>query len=48
MRNLKAVYFKELKSYFNSPMAYIFLVVFAILNGFWFSQNDLPTQLASD
>ncbi len=39
MRNLKAVYFKELKSYFNSPMAYIFLVVFAVINGYFFTRT---------
>ena len=39
MRNMKAVYIKEMKSYFNSPMAYVFLMIFAILNGFWFSQT---------
>ena len=39
MLNMKAVYIKEMKSYFNSPMAYVFLMIFAILNGFWFSQT---------
>tara|TARA_Y100000758_G_scaffold124706_1_gene87910 strand:+ start:366 stop:1079 length:714 start_codon:yes stop_codon:yes gene_type:complete len=39
MRNLKAIYFKELKSYFNSPMAYIFLVIFAIINGYFFTRT---------
>ena len=39
MRNLKAVYFKEMRSYFNSPMAYIFLVIFAIINGYFFTQT---------
>ena len=39
MRNLKAVYFKEMKSYFNSPMAYIFLVIFAIINGYFFTRT---------
>jgi len=39
MRNLKAVYFKELKSYFNSPMAYIFLVIFAVINGYFFTKT---------
>ena len=39
MRNLKAVYFKELKSYFNSPMAYIFLVIFAVINGYFFTRT---------
>ena len=39
MRNLKAIYMKEMKSYFNSPMAYIFLVVFAIINGYFFTRT---------
>lgn len=50
MRNLKAIYFKELNSYFNSPMAYIFLVLFATISGAWFiqtffffNQSDLRT-----
>ena len=28
-----------LKSYFNSPMAYIFLVIFAIINGYFFTRT---------
>ncbi len=39
MRNLKAIYWKEIKSYFNSPMAYIFLVIFAIINGYFFTRT---------
>ena len=39
MRNLKAIYFKEMRSYFNSPMAYIFLVVFTVINGYFFTQT---------
>ena len=39
MRNLKAVYFKEMKSYFNSPMAYIFLVIFALITGYFFTRT---------
>jgi len=39
MRNLKAIYIKEMKSYFNSPMAYIFLVIFAIINGYFFTRT---------
>ena len=39
MRNLKAIYMKELKSYFNSPMAYIFLVIFAVINGYFFTRT---------
>ena len=39
MRNLKAIYFKEIKSYFNSPMAYIFLVIFTVINGYFFTRT---------
>ena len=39
MRNLKAIYFKEMKSYFNSPMAYIFLVIFSVINGYFFTRT---------
>ena len=39
MRNLKVIYVKELKSYFNSPMAYIFLVVFAVITGYFFTRT---------
>ena len=39
MRNLKAIYFKEMRSYFNSPMAYIFLVIFTVINGYFFTQT---------
>jgi len=30
---------RELRSYFNSPMAYIFLVVFAVVNGYFFTNT---------
>lgn len=36
MHNTKSIFFKELKSFFNSPMAYIFLVIFAVVNGYFF------------
>lgn len=36
MHNTKSVFLKELKSFFNSPMAYIFLVIFAVVNGYFF------------
>jgi ABC-2 type transport system permease protein len=39
MRNAKAIYLKELRSYFNSPMAYIFLVIFAVLSGYFFTST---------
>ncbi len=39
MRNLKAIYIKEMKYYFNSPMAYIFLVIFSVINGYFFTRT---------
>ena len=36
MHNMITIYKKELRSFFTSPMAYIFLVVFALLNGYFF------------
>jgi len=50
MRNVLTIYKKEFFSYFTTPMAYIFLVVFALVNGYFFSntffligQSDLRT-----
>ncbi len=39
MRNSFIIFKKELKAYFNSPMAYIFLVIFAIANGYFFTNT---------
>lgn len=39
MRNVNVLFLKELKSYFNSPMAYFFLVLFAIFNGYFFTNT---------
>ncbi len=39
MHNIKAIYAKELRSYFNSPMAYIFLVFFVLFNGYFFTNT---------
>ncbi len=39
MHNTLAIYKRELNSYFNTPMAYIFLVLFGILNGYFFSNT---------
>ena len=50
MNNIKYIFKKEVGSYFNSPMSYIFLVIFAIVNSFFFTniffkinQSDLRT-----
>ena len=39
MHNIKAIYIKEMKSFFNSPMAYIFLGVFVLINGYFFTST---------
>ena len=50
MGNSLIIFRRELKSFFDSPMAYVFLVVFALLNGWFFTttfflygQSDLRT-----
>ena len=50
MHNTLTIFKRELKSFFDSPMAYVFLVVFALLNGWFFTttfflygQSDLRT-----
>ena len=40
MNNILTIYKKELKSYFTSPVAYIVIVVFLIITG-WFFTNTL-------
>jgi len=39
MHNILTLYKKELRSFFNTPMAYIFLVVFALVNGYFFTNT---------
>ncbi len=39
MHNIVTIYKKELRSFFNTPMAYIFLVVFALVNGYFFTNT---------
>ncbi|MFH1029890.1 MAG: ABC transporter permease subunit [bacterium] len=39
MRNIITIFKKELASYFNSPIAYIFLAVFLIISNWLFFQN---------
>ena len=50
MKNTLSIFKRELKSFFDSPMAYVFLIVFALLNGsvftttfFLYGQSDLRT-----
>lgn len=39
MKNILTIFKKELKSYFNSPIAYIVIVVFLIITGWFFTSN---------
>ena len=39
MNNTMAIFRKELGAYFKSPMAYIFLVFFALFNGYFFTNT---------
>ncbi len=39
MKNILTIYRKELRSYFNSPVAYIVIVVFLIITGWFFTSN---------
>ena len=39
MNNIKTIFLKEFRYYFNSPIAYIVIVVFLLLNGFFFSTS---------
>jgi ABC-2 type transport system permease protein len=39
MHNIMTIYKKELRSFFTSPMAYIFLVVFTLVNGYFFTNT---------
>ena len=39
MRNVSTICKRELGGFFNSPMAYIFLVIFAIVNGYFFTNT---------
>ena len=39
MNNIIHIYLKELRSYFNGPMAYIFLIIFSLVNGYFFSNT---------
>jgi len=39
MHNILTIYKKELRSFFTTPMAYIFLVVFALIYGYFFTNT---------
>jgi ABC-2 type transport system permease protein len=35
LKNVKAIYKRELRAYFSSPVAYVFIVIFLMLTGFF-------------
>ena len=37
MHNTRSIFQREIRGFFNSPMAYIFLVIFSIFNGYFFT-----------
>jgi len=47
INNIKAIYLKEIKSYFNSPVAYIVMIVFMIISGFLFTMSFFQAGVAS-
>jgi len=47
MQNIKTIYAKELKSYFNSPIAYIVIIVFLAIVGWFFVTGLFANNVAS-
>jgi len=45
--NIKSIFRKELRSFFNSPVAYIVIVVYLIILGWFFTSNLFVYNLAS-
>ena len=47
MKNFIAIYKKELRTYFQSPIAYVVITVFLVLAGFFFYSNFAYFNMAS-
>ena len=47
MRGFLSVFKRELRAYFNTPLAYVFLVIFLIFSSYLFFQNDFFHRLAA-
>ena len=45
--NVKSIFFKELRSFFNSPVAYIVIVVFLVILGWFFTSNLFIANISS-
>src|ERR1043166_9185562 len=47
MQNIKTIFSKELKAYFNSPIAYIVIIVFLVIVGWFFVNGLFSNSVAS-
>ncbi len=47
MKHIKIIFNKELRSYFDSPVAYIYIIIFLLLNGSYFVSNLFLENVAS-
>jgi ABC-2 type transport system permease protein len=47
MHNILPIYRREIRSYFNSPVAYVVIVVFLAIVGWFFSSNIFLMNIAS-
>jgi ABC-2 type transport system permease protein len=47
MRQVFTIFYREFKSYFQSPIAYIFIIGFLVISGLLFGLNLLASQEAS-
>ncbi|HEY6192967.1 MAG TPA: ABC transporter permease subunit [Bacteroidota bacterium] len=45
--NIKYIFLKELRSFFNSPVAYIVIVVYLVILGWFFTSNLFISNLAT-
>jgi gliding motility-associated transport system permease protein len=46
-QNVKHIFLKELRSFFNSPVAYIVIVVYLVILGWFFTSNLFISNLAT-
>ncbi|MBI5214175.1 MAG: Gldg family protein [Ignavibacteriae bacterium] len=47
MKHINIIFKKELRSYFDSPVAYIYIIIFLLLNGSYFVSNLFLENVAS-
>lgn len=45
--NIRSIFFKELRSFFNSPVAYIVIIVYLVILGWFFTSSLFVTNLAT-